>query len=355
MNQQRYAEEISAGVPYREQQSREFEALVARLRQDSDKKRQQFFQPSFASVADYERDTAAYKEQVRHMLGWPLVVKDDFAGGDIPEAKVTFVAEEALGSIYRVEVSVGYGLTTYGLLFLPALPGPHPLVISQHGAGGTPELSSGFQGPSNYNDMTWRILEQGLAVFAPQLQLWGEGFGPSHQRNVFDHQLKLMGSSIVAVEIYKIQRALDYLAARPDLDDSRVGMIGLSYGGFYTLFTAALEPRIKAAYSSCFINDRFRIDWPDFTWRDAANRFLDAEIAALIAPRFLFLEVGIRDELFLYEHAQPEIDKVAAYYRQLKLEHRFWQNAFDGVHELDPNNAGIEQFCKVVRGMPGSD
>jgi len=352
VNEERYMEEISVGIPYREKQIEQFEALIAQLRQHSIQQRKQFFQPSFTSVAAYEEDVASYREQVKGMLGWPLGVADHSA---IPEATITFVAEDGLGTIHRVEVDAGYGLTTYGLLFLPEGEGPHPLVISQHGGGGTPELCSGLQGLNNYNDMTRRVLEQGIAVFAPQLVLWGEEYGPAQQRNHYDHQLKHLGSSIAAVEIYKIQRALDYLISRDDIDGSKVGMIGLSYGGFYTLFTAALEPRINAAYSSCFINDRFKFDWPDFTWFNAANRFFDAEIAALIAPRFLFLEVGVRDELFLYEYAQPEIDKVAAYYRNLKLEHRFSASAFDGVHELNPDNAGIERFCQVVKGISGID
>ncbi|WP_438983966.1 hypothetical protein [Vulcanococcus sp.] len=33
-------------------------------------------------------------------------------------------------------------------------------------------------------------------------------------------------------------------------------MMGFSYGGFYTLYTSALDQRIKAAVVSGFFNDR---------------------------------------------------------------------------------------------------
>jgi hypothetical protein len=359
MDQERYTEQVTEGYGYRKKQKDEFEALIERMRNDSAAKRTAFFQPSTASVAAYKQDARRMRVQVKNMLGWPL--GEEYAADfhsppyvkGVPEANVIYVSKDALGSIYRVEVAAGYGLTTYGILFLPHTPGPYPLAISQHGGGGTPELCSGFYGDNNYNDMTRRVLEQGVAVFAPQLILWNDTYGPEHQRNVYDNQLKHLGSSITAVEIFKIQRALDYLISRPDIDSSKIGMIGLSYGGFYTLYTAALDTRIKAAYSSCFINNRFVIDWPDFTWFNAGNRFLDAEIGALIAPRHLYLEVGIRDELFQYAHARPEIDKIAALYQKLNIAHRFYAKAFDGEHELDLANDGIESFCNVLKGDSG--
>jgi hypothetical protein len=43
-------------------------------------------------------------------------------------------------------------------------------------------------------------------------------------------------------------------------------MTGLSYGGFYTLMTSALEPRIRAGYALLrFLMTGYVINWPDFT------------------------------------------------------------------------------------------
>ncbi|BBI32893.1 alpha/beta hydrolase family protein [Cohnella abietis] len=348
-----YVEDIAAGNEFREQQKLQFDELVNNLRMAAQEKRKSFFKLDTSSVSAFERDAAQKREQLKSMLGWPLRLNNENETNDsilaAPAAKVTYVAEDKLGSIYRVEIEAGYGLTTYGLLFIPKKEGPHPLVISQHGGWGTPELCSGLNGDNNYNDMTRRVLRQGMAVFAPQLLLWNaELQGPEYHRHQYDNQLKQLGSSIAAVEIFKIQRALDYLIARPDIDGSRVGMIGLSYGGFYTMFTAAIDTRIKAAYSSCFINNRFVADWQDFTWFNSGNTFLDAEVCTLIAPRFLYLEVGTRDETFLYEHAEPEINKVAAHYEQLNIGHLFHGKAFDGGHELDTNNEGIALFCSFL-------
>ncbi|MFC5406095.1 alpha/beta hydrolase family protein [Cohnella soli] len=341
-----YEEQPEIGNVYRERQKAQFDDLLVQLRQAAEAKRNSFFTPDTSSVAAYEKDIVRWREQFKSMLGWPLGLDD----GSVPAAELTEVAEDSLGRIYRVEVDAGFGLTTYGVLFLPKTEGPHPLVISQHGGQGTPELCSGFYGETNYSDMTRRVLKRGIAVFAPQLYLWNtELYGPEFDRANYDKQLKQVGSSIAAVEIHKIRKAIDYLISRPDIDGDRVGMIGLSYGGFYTMYTTAVDTRIKAAYSSCYINDRFLIDWPDFTWFNSGNTFLDAEVCAMIAPRFFWLEVGERDEVFPYESAQQEINKVADLYERLKISHLFRGVSFDGVHELDTNDEGIELFCDFVR------
>ena len=44
-----------------------------------------------------------------------------------------------------------------------------------------------------------------------------------------------------ALDIHQIRRSLDALSGREEIDASRIGMMGLSWGGFYTLVTAAIE------------------------------------------------------------------------------------------------------------------
>ena len=75
-------------------------------------------------------------------------------------------------------------------------------------------------------------------------------------------------------------------------------MMGLSYGGCYTLYTAAIDTRIDAAVSSCFFNERNRYLWSDWSYFGFMNEFNDAEVCALICPRALMIEVGDSDTLF---------------------------------------------------------
>jgi 2,6-dihydroxypseudooxynicotine hydrolase len=47
-----------------------------------------------------------------------------------------------------------------------------------------------------------------------------------------------------------VAAVLDLLCARPDLDGSRVGLLGVSLGGYYGARAAAFEPRIRAVVIS---------------------------------------------------------------------------------------------------------
>lgn len=55
---------------------------------------------------------------------------------------------------------------------------------------------------------------------------------------------------------------IDYLETRGDLDTSRIGVMGVSLGGYYAPRAAAFEPRIKACASWGAI-----LDWGE-TWKD---------------------------------------------------------------------------------------
>ena len=161
------------------------------------------------------------------------------------------------------------------------------MVIAQHGGNGTPELLSGMFGSThNYNDMLHRILKHGVHIFAPSLMIWSiYAYDAPFDRNAIDAKLKRVGSSITALEVYAIERAMDYYQATDYVKN--FGMCGLSYGGFYTLQTAAADTRIRSAISDAYFNERDRYPWPDWVFPSSAYLYDDAEIACLCYPRRL--------------------------------------------------------------------
>ena len=349
MRKKLYAEPADSANKHRVQMLAEVRALVRNEQAKSDRKRREFFRPDMSSVEAYAASIAAYRRQFREMLGWPLA-------GDAPsgraKATVKPVAEDSLGRISRVWIDTLPGVRTYGLFFQPNRAGRAPLVIAQHGGAGTPELAAGFFGSANYNDMVRRVLRRGAAVFAPQLLLWDASrFGAPHGREAIDRRLKQLGGSLAALELFRIIRSIDYFAGREDIDAQRVGMLGLSYGGFYTLFAAALDERIKAAYSSCFFSNRKVYDWYDWVWFNSANRFLDAEAAMLVCPRALYLEAAKADEVFRVRYAGPEAAKVRAVYRKLRIPGRFRYAEHRGRHELDKSDDGISFMFRCLKAV----
>jgi dienelactone hydrolase len=328
-----YEEEVAASNPLRSEQARELEAYLARLREDTSYL-DSIFKPDYTSASAYLDSTHNLRGSLTAALGYPPPGSPD---GNPPLFKR--IGEDRVSEYYRVRIPVLPGINAIGLYIVPKeREHPAPLVISQHGGDGSPELAT-FHGGGNYHDMVRGGAERGYVVLALQHLFKAEGF-PQNVRVRFDIQARQVGTTLTAIEIAKITRSLDAVLERPEVDPNRIAMIGLSYGGFYTLYTAALEPRIKAAVSSCYFNDRSKLsddleplDFSDWRFTDGLRLFRDPELAALICPRPLEIQVGIHDELFPIDGARREAARATEYYQKLGYEKNFRFSEFSGTHE----------------------
>jgi dienelactone hydrolase len=160
----------------------------------------------------------------------------------------------------------------------------------------------------------------------------------------FDYKLKQVGGSVAALEIFKIMRTIDWLIVNRAVDSDRIGIAGLSYGGFYTLFSAAIDTRYKVALSAGFFNNRYDYSWGDWVWFDSASHFLDANIAALVCPRALCIQVGESDPLFKADSAISVADEARSYYRQLGFNERFKFTVRKGGHEFSREDGDLNYF-----------
>jgi fermentation-respiration switch protein FrsA (DUF1100 family) len=140
-----------------------------------------------------------------------------------------------------------------------------------------------------------------------------------------------VGSSVSAVEIYGIKRILDYFENKPFV--SNLGMIGVSYGGFYTLFTAALDTRIKATVASTMY-DMTRVN---------ANGYFDSEDseeqryekrAAMCAQRLADLKAGE------YKRAGGVIDPLPEDAPYFVKDYHSYYKTDRGYHERSLNSNG---------------
>ena len=319
------------------------EQLIAREQADSVSSRDRLF-------ANYPANLDNLRQKYLDMLGWPLSGYDP--GSFRPSAKFAPIGSDGQAELFRMEAEVLPGLRFGGLLFRLRGDEKRPLAIVQHGGLGTPEFISGLYSggdTANYNGMARRILRRGVHVFAPQLLLWDmERYHIHYDRTAIDNQLKQLGGSVSALEIYAILRCIDVLCTQPWVDSEHIGMAGLSYGGFYTLFTAAADPRIRSALAAGFFNDRIRHNWPDWTWKNAAHTFLDAEVAALVAPRALTLQLGTRDELFSEAPARAEFARLQTFFARAGCPENLHMEFFDGVHEFSKSEETIEIFIRKL-------
>ena len=166
------------------------------------------------------------------------------------------------------------------------------LVIALHGGGGSPELATGiYINSSNYNQFATRVLTDETVVFVPQLLLWNcDTFGNAFDREVLNRRLVQQRGSITALEVSLLMGCIDYFSKVDFIDQNKIGVVGLSYGGMYTIYLSAIDERVKSAYSSCWFSDRTKYNWHDWTYKNAENEFLDVEVCSLILPRNLIFK-----------------------------------------------------------------
>lgn len=333
--QKEYWEAPAAADKYRQAYADGIEAFLSEMNRTAEARRRDAFCPE-----NQEENRAL----LRKMLGMELFDTPAFLP---PSAE--YAGDTDLAHVYRITLYITGQIPFYALLMLPqGVTTPCPLIIAQHGGGGTPELCSDLYGKNNYNHMVRRCLQRGAAVLAPQLLMWAQKEIETQRahpipidRTKTDAALKRFGSSITALEITGIQRCLDYVSAMPEIDENRIGMVGLSYGGYFTLHTMALDTRIKAGYSAGAFNSRDKHCLTDWSYHSSAWLLQDAEIAALCAPRKLYIQVGMEDSVFDYRTAVTEAQQAQAYFAQLGAETSFQFDLWPGGHTLSDHDRGF--------------
>lgn len=334
-----YEDDVSASNPLRTEQARELDAYITAMKQDKTRLKK-VLQPDYSSAEAFEKSTQGYRQAFSASIGYP-------PPGDVPQAAPTFdkVGEDGIGIYYRAQIPILPGVRAEGLYIVPkGLQGKAPLVISMHGGGGSPEVAL-FRGGANYHDMVRGGVKRGYIVFAPQHLFSAEGY-PKDIRQRIDDRMRLIGTSLTAVEIAKITRSLDVLLTRPEVDPTRVAMVGLSYGGYYALVTPAIDTRIKVSVCSCYYGvqegryERDELSVPgDFEFPDRFTLFRDADIVALICPRALQIQAGKTDGVDHREPGKLQAPVSADYYAKLGLQARFQHLVFEGGHEFHDESA----------------
>jgi hypothetical protein len=149
----------------------------------------------------------------------------------------------------------------------------------------------------------------------------------------------LLGQTILGWRVWDIMRTIDWIETRPELDAKRVGVIGISGGGTCSLFSAALEPRIKAAMVSGYLNT-FRAcimsiaHCIDNYVPGILNYAEMYDVAGLIAPRPLFSEAGELDTIFPIAASVESFKRVKAVYEVFGAGAEAQQETFPGPHSF---------------------
>ncbi len=114
----------------------------------------------------------------------------------------------------------------------------------------------------------------------------------------------MVGRTMMGERVWDVVRSLDVLAERfPEVDSSRIGVMGFSVGGTVAYYAAAVDQRISAVAAVCgvgmFADSIGRINHCcDAYIPNVMHYFEMSDIAGLIVPRSLVLVAGDKDPLF---------------------------------------------------------
>ena len=209
------------------------------------------------------------------------------------------------------------GLAISGFIHRPPskdFPGKRPVIISIHG-GPEGQARPGFRGRSNY----W-INERGYAMIYPNVR-GSSGFG---KRFLEADNAKKREDSVK-----DIGTLLDWVQSQPDLDASRVAVMGGSYGGYMVLATSMMySSRLAAASNSVGIShfvsflentETYRRDLRRSEYGDERDpdmrKFLDSISPLTHADKIklpLMVSHGKNDPRVPYTEAEQIVKKVRA-------------------------------------------
>jgi cephalosporin-C deacetylase-like acetyl esterase len=198
---------------------------------------------------------------------------------------------------YRIEktaLQTAPGITVPTLVFVPeGGPARKPAVLYVDGAGKAAQAGEG-------GDLE-ALAAVGRVVLAPDVRGVGESLPTSASggyRPVWQmlQRALLVDRTIVGLQVEDLRAAFEHLAAREEVDPTRIAVVGRGSGGILALTLAALEPRIeKVALEGMVLSymeiarARFHEDLVASFVPGILKDFDLPDLAAAVAPRPLWL------------------------------------------------------------------
>lgn len=202
------------------------------------------------------------------------------------------------------------------------------------------------------------LVKEGYVVLCPDALCFEERQDPneklkkgSYERFMFLEYV-LQGKSMAWKNILDMRRAIDYLCERPEVDAGRIGCYGHSMGSTHAWLVGPWEPRIKCVVGNCCLptyeaihNHELLHCFPNFVpgWLQYGDT---PEIASLIAPRALHLNLGELDGGSPIVEAKKGVARIAAAYARAGVPDQFTHYIEAGTgHVLSPEMWKRTQQC----------
>lgn len=210
-----------------------------------------------------------------------------------------------------IETGHGYRIRKLRYEIVPGFQSSALLYEPEHIAGKIPAILnlSGHDGPQGY---AYEFKQKRCISYAKHgiiaLNLEWFSFGEL-AREGNDHwfaaHLDFVGANGLGIFYLSMRRGLDYLYLNPQVDRNRIGVTGLSGGGWQTIVLSALDERVKATNPVAgFSALRSRVEVKDFgdfgdieqSGTDFLQRSDYTHLVAMMAPRPTLLTYNAEDD-----------------------------------------------------------
>lgn len=309
---------------------------------------------AWATVANTTRERLL-RDVVFH--GWPAEWRDA-----PPRFEETGVVRGDGYRIRKLRYEIVPGFQGAALLYEPEhVDGRSPAILNVNGHVGPVGKAVEYK-----QKRCITFARHGILALSLEWLAFGElsAAGNSHW---FGAHLDLVGTHELGLFYLAMRRGLDYLHADPRVDPARIGMTGLSGGGWQTIVLSALDERIKATAPVAGFNGmaakamaRAYGDTGDVE-QSPADFFVGLDyphLAALLAPRPALLVYNAEDDCcFRAGMAKPVVFEPARaiYAASGRPDGLSWhENRDPGTHnyQLDNRQAVYRFFSREFRLPP---
>ena len=253
-----------------------------------------------------------------------------------------------------IETSHGYRVRKYRYEIVPGFESTAILYEPAHLGGRAPAILN-FTGHEPLGNLTEyeqkrciNFAKQGILALSLGWPGLGE-LGQPENNHDFAGQLDLVGSNSLGFFYLIIRRGLDFLATLSNVDVQRIGVTGLSGGGWQTVLISSLDERVSvmvevAGFGSLESNLTRPTDSSDVE-EDATDLMMGFDypfLVAMRAPRPTLLIHNEQDDCcFLAPLVKPYVyDQILPFFRLYDSENalRWYENIDPGTHNYQLDN-----------------
>jgi dienelactone hydrolase len=183
-------------------------------------------------------------------------------------------------------------------------------------------------------DFALESMRRGVPAFCIEQRSFGERrelrqekiYQKGYCHDAFLHALSL-GRTLIGERVFDVERGIDYLYSRPDVDRRRIGVMGNSGGGTTSIFAAAVLDRLCFAMPSCsfgtWAGSRMVLPLCECGYVPGLLKWAEmADVMGLFAPRPVVIVAAEKDNVAPIESAREAFYNLKTIYRAAGAEDR---------------------------------